>query len=90
MTNFVKVKGHSDLHRDVNSNAVINTNASEYSFTTQEGFGVNTNGALRGRMGGAVLTETQATDGISIGRFADSGTNIDKGTFTLYKVVWYE
>ena len=31
MTDFVKVKGHSDLHRDVNSNAVINTNASEYS-----------------------------------------------------------
>ena len=31
MTDFVKVKGHSDLHRDVNSNASINTNASEYS-----------------------------------------------------------
>ena len=31
MTDFVKVKGHSDLHRDVNSNAVINTNVSEYS-----------------------------------------------------------
>ena len=31
MTDFVKVKGHSDFHRDVKSNAVINTNASEYS-----------------------------------------------------------
>ena len=62
-------------------------NASEYSYTTQESFGVNTNGALRGRMGGGVLTETQATDGISIGRFADSGTNIDSGTFTLYRIV---
>ena len=31
MTDLVKVKRHSDLHRDVNSNAVINTNASEYS-----------------------------------------------------------
>ena len=59
-------------------------NSSEYSFHTQETFGVNTNGSLRGRQGGGVLTEAQATDGISIGRFADSGTDIDNGRFVLY------
>ena len=31
MTDFVKVKGPSDLHSAVNSNAGINSNASEYS-----------------------------------------------------------
>ena len=31
MTDLVKVKGYSNLQRDVNSNAVINTNTSEYS-----------------------------------------------------------
>ena len=59
-------------------------NSGEYSYHTQETFGYNTNGSLRGRQGGGVLKEEQVTDGISIGRFADSGTNIDNGTFTLY------
>ena len=31
MADLVKVKGYSNLQRDVNSNAVINTNASEQS-----------------------------------------------------------
>ena len=31
MTDFVKVKGHTNLHRDLNTNAVINTNVSDYS-----------------------------------------------------------
>ena len=31
MTDFVKVKGHTNLQRDLNTNAVINTNASDYS-----------------------------------------------------------
>tara|TARA_Y100001937_G_C6982768_1_gene268495 strand:- start:8 stop:232 length:225 start_codon:yes stop_codon:yes gene_type:complete len=31
MTDFVKVKGHTNLQRDLNTNAVINTNVSDYS-----------------------------------------------------------
>ena len=31
MTDFVKVKGHTNLQRDLNNNAVINTNVSDYS-----------------------------------------------------------
>lgn len=56
-------------------------NSSEYSFCTFETTGRNTNGALRGRQGGAVLTVAQATDGIQF--FMDVG-NIDNGNFVLY------
>lgn len=59
-------------------------NASEYSFITMENININQGGALKGRQGGAVLTETQATDGVEF--FMSSG-NIASGTFTLYKVV---
>tara|TARA_Y100000592_G_scaffold53138_1_gene83883 strand:+ start:1640 stop:1864 length:225 start_codon:yes stop_codon:yes gene_type:complete len=31
MTEFVKVKGHTNLQRDLNNNAVINTNVSDYT-----------------------------------------------------------
>tara|TARA_Y100001972_G_scaffold88434_1_gene108208 strand:- start:532 stop:753 length:222 start_codon:yes stop_codon:yes gene_type:complete len=30
MSEFVKVEGHTNLLRDVNSNAIINTNKTEY------------------------------------------------------------
>lgn len=30
MSNFIKVEGHSDLLRDVNSKAIINTNMAAY------------------------------------------------------------
>ena len=40
--------------------------------------------ALRGRTGGGLLTETQATDGVNY--FYPNG-NIASGTFTLYRVV---
>ena len=30
MSEFIKVEGHTHLVRDVNSNAIINTNTSEY------------------------------------------------------------
>jgi hypothetical protein len=57
-------------------------NSSEYSFITTEGLGVNTNGALRGRQGGGVLTVAQACDGI---HFKLNGTgNFDSGSFVLY------
>lgn len=59
-------------------------NASEFSFVTQEGTARSSAGNLRARQGGSVLKVAQACDGISFGRFFDSGTNIDKGTFTLY------
>ena len=59
-------------------------NASEYSFMTNEESTIHpTNGNIRGRQGGAVLTVAQATDGIQF--FMASG-NIASGTFTLYKV----
>ena len=56
-------------------------NASEFSFITLEAVNRNSSGVLKGRQGGAVLTETQATDGVEF--FLSSG-NIDNGTFTLY------
>ena len=59
-------------------------NSSEYSFITMENVNRNQGGALKGRQGGAVLTETQATDGVQF--FMSSG-NIASGTFTLFKVV---
>ena len=62
-------------------------NSSEYSFITQEGSARSSAGNLRARQGGCVLTVAQACDGISFGRFFDSGTNIDSGTFTLYRIV---
>jgi len=69
------VTGHSGILYLFNFN-----NASEYSFITQEGTFQSSTGA-RGLQGGAVLTETQATDGIQF--FMTSG-NIASGTFTLY------
>jgi len=59
-------------------------NSSEFSFNTLEGVARSSAGNLRSRQGGCLLRVAQVTDGISFGRFADSGTNIDKGTFTLY------
>jgi len=57
-------------------------NASEYSFMTNEESTIHpTNGAVRGRQGGAVLTVAQATDGIQF--FMASG-NINSGQFVLY------
>jgi hypothetical protein len=67
------------------SNAVLYlfnfNNASEYSFCTLEASTRNNQGHLRGFQGGAVLTETQITDGVNFSM--DSG-NIDSGSFTLY------
>ena len=37
-------------------------NASEYSFMTLEAVNINQGGVLKGRQGGGVLTETQATE----------------------------
>ena len=60
-------------------------NSSEYSFCTFEEASFMYAEALRGRQGGAVLTETQATDGV---HFSFSSGNIDTGAvFTLYRVV---
>jgi len=59
-------------------------NASEYSFATFEETSFMYSETLRGRNGGGVLTETQATDGVNY--FFSSG-NIASGTFTLYKVI---
>jgi hypothetical protein len=57
-------------------------NASEYSFCTIEQSFRNNDGNLRGYQGGAVLTVTQATDGV---QFFFSSGNIDTGSkFTLY------
>jgi len=56
-------------------------NSSEYSFCTFETLARNTDGNLRGRQGGAVLTEAQTTDGVNF--FQTSG-NITAGQFTLY------
>ena len=60
------------------------SNASEYSFCTYETTYLTSTPNLRGRQGGGVLTETQATDGV---HFYMSDGNIDSGTFTLYKVI---
>ena len=57
--------------------------SSEFSFVTIEESMLSNTAGLRGDMGGAVLTEAQATDGVSL--FMSSG-NIASGTFTLYKV----
>ena len=35
MSDIIKVEGHSHLIRDVNSNAIINTNKSEYQLYMQ-------------------------------------------------------
>ncbi len=35
MSEFIKVEGHTSLIRDVNSNAIINTNKSEYQLYIQ-------------------------------------------------------
>ena len=35
MSEFIKVDGHSNLIRDVNSNAIVNTNKSEYQLYMQ-------------------------------------------------------
>ena len=59
-------------------------NSSEYSFATFEESSFLYQTTVRGRTGGGVLTETQATDGVNY--FYSSG-NIASGTFTLYKVV---
>ena len=59
-------------------------NSSEYSFCTFEEASFMYAEALRGRQGGAVLTETQSTDGVN---FTFSSGNIASGTFTLYKVI---
>ena len=67
------------------SNAILYlfnfNNASEYSFCTLEATTRNDQSHLRGFQGGAVLKETQITDGVNFSM--DSG-NIDSGTFTLY------
>jgi len=57
-------------------------NASEYSFCTWEGTGVEADGNGAGRQGGGVFTSTSACDGVQI--IVSSG-NIDTGSkFTLY------
>ena len=35
MSEFIKVEGHTHLIRDVNSNAIVNTNKSEYQLYLQ-------------------------------------------------------
>ena len=57
------------------------SNASEYSFCTYETTYLTSTPNLRGRQGGGVLTETQATDGV---HFYMSDGNIDSGEFKLY------
>tara|TARA_B100000214_G_scaffold250323_1_gene183952 strand:+ start:2217 stop:2720 length:504 start_codon:yes stop_codon:yes gene_type:complete len=59
-------------------------NSSKFSFITREQIQTNTASEVAGIMGGAVLTVSQACDGIQF--FASTG-NIASGTFTLYKVV---
>jgi len=57
------------------------SNASEYSFCTYETSYLTSTPNLRGRQGGSVLKETQATDGL---HFYMSSGNIDSGEFKLY------
>jgi len=61
-------------------------NASEYSFWTIENafFWTGTLGLL-GQQGGAVHTVAQSCDGVNF--FATGSSNVESGTFTLYKVV---
>ena len=35
MSKYLKVEGHTSLVRDINSNAIVNTNASEYQIYMQ-------------------------------------------------------
>ena len=35
MSRYLKVEGHTSLVRDINSNAIVNTNASEYQIYMQ-------------------------------------------------------
>ena len=57
------------------------SNASEYSFCTYETTYLTSTPNLRGRQGGGLLTESQATDGVTF--YMGSG-NIDSGEFKLY------
>ena len=57
------------------------SNASEYSFLTQENSYRNSASVLKGDTGGVVHTVAEANDGVNI--FMQSG-NIASGTFTLY------
>ena len=57
------------------------SNASEYSFYTYETSYLTATPDLRGRQGGSVLKETQATDGL---HFYMSSGNIASGEFKLY------
>ena len=59
-------------------------NPSEYTFATNETTNFYNGQSVAGYQGGAVLTENQITDGISL--YMSSG-NIASGTFTLYKVI---
>ena len=61
-------------------------NSSEYSFATYSNAHRNTSQGRHAMFtGGAVLTETQTTDGIHF--YLYSGNNFANGTFTLYRVV---
>ena len=61
-------------------------NASEYSYLTNDNafFWTGTL-ALLGQQGGAVNTVAQSCDGVHF--FATGSSNIESGTFTLYKVI---
>jgi hypothetical protein len=75
--------GTSETHNNIMYLYNFN-NTSEYSFATFEEASFMYAVALRGRTGGGLLTETQATDGVNY--FYPNG-NIASGTFTLYRVV---
>jgi hypothetical protein len=59
-------------------------NSSEFSFVTIEESMLSNTAGLRGDMGGGVLTEAQACDGI---QFLMSSGNLASGTFTLFMVI---
>jgi len=63
-------------------------NSSEYSFVTVESNYINASGNLFGHQGGGVYTVAEAHNGINFS--LESSDTFESGTFTLYKVVWYE
>tara|TARA_Y100000004_G_C8633897_1_gene294110 strand:- start:14 stop:532 length:519 start_codon:yes stop_codon:yes gene_type:complete len=60
-------------------------NSSEYSFATVETNFIDFNGNLKGMQGGFVHTVAQSCDGVKF--TLESSSNIQSGTFTLYKVI---
>ena len=58
-------------------------NANEFSYITLETAMIRADGTLHGANGGAAETQAQSCDGVQI----IGVSNIESGTFTLYKVV---